>query len=310
MTTTHQGTHQATPVAHHAPVLISPGMALSEEPDQTGLAALTHRDPAPWLRLSLATAVLGAIGSVVALLDVQRFYGAETEPFIDQAVAQDIVNLAIVMPLMVVFTWRALRGSSASYLVWLGFLTFTVYNYFIYTFSIHFGPLFLLWVAVLGTAIFALVGGAISLDAQAVANALDFRKERLAAGFLLVTAVLFAFLWLSDIVPALVDGTAPTAATDVNLPTNPVHVLDLAFFLPAVAIVGGSLWQRRALGYAAAPAMLVFLAITGLPIIATVFVADARGNEPAWQLLGPIGVITAACIVLTWVLVHRLRLHR
>ena len=303
-------THQVSPVAHHAPVLISPGVALVEQPDLTGLSAVTHRDPAPWLRLSLATAVLGAIGSVIALLDVQRYYGAETESFIDQAVAQDIVNLFIVVPLMAFFTWRALRGSTASYLVWLGFLTFTVYNYFIYTFSVHFGPLFLLWVAVLGTSIFALLGGALSLDGNAVANALDFRKERLAAGFLMLTALLFAFLWLSDIVPALVDGTAPTAAEDVNLPTNPVHILDLAFFLPAVAIVGGSLWQRRALGYAAAPAMLVFLAITGLPILATVFVADVRGNEPAWQLLWPIGVITALSITLTWVLVHRLRLHR
>ncbi len=303
-------THQANPVAHHAPVLISPGLAFTEEPDQTGVSAVTHRDPAPWLRLSLATAVLGAIGSAIALLDVERFYGAETETFIDQAIAQDIVNLAIVLPLMAFFTWRALRGSTASFLVWLGFLTFTVYNYFIYTFSIHFGALFLLWVAVLGTSIFALVGGALSLDANAVANALDFRKERLTAGFLMLTAFLFAALWLSDIVPALVDGATPAAATDVNLPTNPVHVLDLAFFLPAVAIVGGSLWQRRALGYAAAPAMLVFLAITGLPILATVFVADARGNEPAWQLLGPIGVITALCIALTWVMVHRLRLHR
>lgn len=301
--------HEAKPAAHDAPVLIGPGVTPVEESDLTALSAVTHRGPAQWLRLSLATAALGAIGSVIALLDIQRFYGAETELFIDQAVAQDIVNLAIVMPLMVFFAWRSMRGSAASYLVWLGFLTFTVYNYVIYTFSIHFGPLFLLWVAVLGGAIFALVGGALSLDAQAVAKALDFRKERLAAGFLMLTAVLFAFLWLSDIVPALVDGTAPTAATDVNLPTNPVHVLDLAFFLPAVAIVGGSLWQRRALGYAAAPAMLVFLAITGLPIIATVFVAAARGNEPAWQLLGPIGVITAVCIALTWVMVHRLRLH-
>ena len=108
---------------------------------------------------------------------------------------------------------------------------------------------------------------------------------------------------------ALIDGTAPVAVTDVNLPTNPVHVLDLAFFLPAAAIVGGSLWQRRALGYAAAPAMLVFLALTGLPIMATVFIADARGSEAAWQLLAPIGIITAVSILLTWVLVHGLHTH-
>ena len=303
-------THQATHAATHDPVLIAPGLALIEHPDSTGLDAMTHRDPAPWLRLSLATAVLAAIGSVIALLDVDRYYGAETAAFTDQAVAQDIVNLAVVVPLMAFFAWRALRGSAASYLVWLGFVTFTVYNYVLYTFAIHFGPLFLLWVAVLGASLFTLVGGAYSLDANAVANALDYRKERLAAGFLLLTAALFGALWLSDIVPALIDGTAPAAATDVNLPNNPVHVLDLAIFLPVVAVVGGSLWQRRPLGYAAAPAMLVFLALTGLPILTTVFVADARGNEPAWQLLGPIGVITAVSILLTWVMVHRLRLRR
>lgn len=306
MTESHPGAHGAT----HDPVLIAPGFAFTEQPDRSDLGALTHRDPAPWLRLSLATAVLAALGSVIALLDVDRYYGAETEAFTDQAIAQDIVNLAIIAPLMAFFAWRALRGSAASYLVWLGFVTFTVYNYAIYTFAIHFGPLFLLWVAVLGASLFTLVGGAYSLDANAVANALDYRKERLAAGFLMLTAVIFAALWLSDIVPALVDGTAPVAATDVNLPTNPVHVLDLAIFLPLVAVVGGSLWQRRPLGYAAAPAMLVFLALTGLPILATVFVAGARGNDPAWQLLGPIGTITAVSIALTWLLVRSLRRRR
>jgi hypothetical protein len=294
---------------HHAPVHISADLVLTEEPPP-GLDGVMHRDPAPWLRLSIATAAVAAIGSIVALLDIDRFYGAETEVFIPQAIAQDAVNLAVVAPLMALFAWRAMRGSLASYLVWLGFVVFTVYTYVIYTFSIQFGPLFLLWVAVLGASLFALIGGAMSLDAQAVANTIDFRKERLAAGFLLLTAVLFGFVWLSDIVPALMDGTAPVAATDVNLPTNPVHVLDLAFFLPAAAIVGGSLWQRRPLGYAAAPAMLVFMALTGLPIMATVFVADARGSEADWGLLAPIGVITVVSVVLTWTLVRRFRTPR
>jgi len=293
---------------HHAPVHISADLVLTQEPP-TELGGVMHRDPAPWLRLSIIAALLAAIGSIVALLDIDRFYGAETEAFISQAIAQDAVNLVVVAPLMAFFAWRALRGSLASYLVWLGFVAFTVYNYVIYAFSIQFGPLFLVWVAVLGASLFALIGGATCLDAHGVANALDFRKERLAAGFLLLAAVLFGFVWLSDIVPALIDGTAPVAAADVNLPTNPVHVLDLAFFLPAAAIVGGSLWQRRPLGYAAAPAMLVFLALTGLPILATVFIADARGSDAAWQLLAPIGIITAVSIVLTWVLVHGFRTH-
>jgi hypothetical protein len=49
-----------------------------------------------------------------------------------------------------------------------GLLAFTVYNYAIYTFTIHFGPLFLVWVAVLGLSVFALIGGLATLDAAAV----------------------------------------------------------------------------------------------------------------------------------------------
>ena len=56
--------------------------------------------------------------------------------------------------------------------------------------------------------------------------------------------------------------------------------------------------------------MLLFLALTGLPILATVFVADARGNEPAWALLAPIGVITALSVFLAVRLLAGLRPER
>jgi FtsH-binding integral membrane protein len=136
------------------------------------------------------------------------------------------------------------------------------------------------------------------------------RKERVTAVFMLVVVTLFAIMWLADIVPALMDDSTPASVQDVGLPTNPVHVLDLAFFLPAVAFVGWALLQRHPLGYAAAPAMLVFLALTGLPILTTVFVADQYGHDAAWQLLAPIGVITLTSAILTWVMVHDLRLRR
>jgi hypothetical protein len=276
----------------------------------TLLDGVIDRDPRPWLRLSIGAAALAAVGSAIALRDVERFYGTLTTSFTDQAIAQDLVNLFFVSPLMALLAWRGLRNSLASYLVWLGFLTFTVYNYAIYAFSIDFGPLFLLWVAVLGMATFSLIGGASAVVPTGVANALGNRKERFTAVFLLLMTAVFAALWLSDIVPALVDGSTPESVLDVGLPTNPVHVLDLAFFLPAVGFVGWSLLQRHPLGYAAAPAMLVFLALTGLPVLTTVFVADHYGHDAAWQLLAPIGVITVTSAILTWVMVHDLRLRR
>jgi len=271
---------------------------------------MTRRDPRPWLLLSLALAAVAAVGSVAGLLAVDRIYGQETEAFVDQAVAQDLVNLFVGAPGIAALAVMALRGSLAAYLAWLGFLTFTVYNYVIYVFDIQFGPLFLVWVAVFGAAVYALAGGLLALDIDAVATAFGDRRQRLTAGFLLVAAALFGLLWLSDVVPALLDGTKPQSVVDVNLPTSPVHVLDLAIFLPAVAAVGVTLWRQRALGYVGAPVLLLFLALTGLPILATVFVADARGNEPAWALLAPIGVITAISVALGVRLLTTLRPDR
>ena len=121
-----------------------------------------------WLWLSIAAALLAAAGSVIGLA-VGRIYAGLTPAFLPQALAQDIANLLLAAPAMVILAALALRGSLRTYLVWLGVLTFTVYNYVIYTFSIPFGPLFLLWVVVLGMCIYALIGGVTAVDHRAVA---------------------------------------------------------------------------------------------------------------------------------------------
>jgi len=112
-----------------------------------------------WFWLSSAAALLAAIGSVVGLSLPANIFGQETTVLADAATAQDLVNLLLVAPLLVVLGWRAHRGHIRAHLVWVGCLAFTVYNYAIYAFSIHFGPLFLVWVAVLGLSMFTLIGG-------------------------------------------------------------------------------------------------------------------------------------------------------
>ncbi len=182
-----------------------------------------------------------------------------------------------------------------AYPIWIGAVTFTVYNYVIYTFAIHFGPLFLLWVAVLGLAMYALIGGLLAIDLGLDDGA--SRRSRPTPGRGLVpdhVGVAFALLWLMDIARALRDDEIPAAAADLGLPTNPVHVLDLALFLPAAIVVGVFLLRSAPAGFVLGPALLLFLALTGLPIMVTPFVAWARGDDTTWALLIPIGAITVA----------------
>lgn len=256
-----------------------------------------------WLWLSILAVLFAIAGNIIALL-VPRIYAGLTPVFFPQAIAQDIASLVVVSPIWIILVLLALRGSLRAYLLWLGVLAFTVYNYVIYTFSIPFGPLFLLWVAVLGLSLYALIGGVASINHESVKS--SFKSQRvitLVAWFLIVTAILFGFLWLSEDVPALLSGNTPQSVVDMAIPTNPVHILDLGFFLPAVIITGIMLLKQKPLAYTLAPAFIVFLILTGIPILITPIVQSARGQTAPWGVVVPIGTLTALLLgLLAWLL--------
>jgi hypothetical protein len=260
--------------------------------------------PRPWWWLTLSVALLAAAGRLAA----DRIYNQETSVLFDQATAQDVVTLLPVAPLLAFLAVSARRGSLSAFLCLPGLLAFTVYNYAIYAFSIHFGPLFLVWVAILGLSIFALVGAPATADMPAIKQRFAGRAMPRPAWFLIVVAVLFVLLWLSEIVPSLLAGDPSRSARDWNVPTNPVHVLDLAFFLPAAVTSGILLLRRRPLGYATAAGQLVWIALTCVPILITPLVANARGHAPGWAVTLPIGVLLLATLaVLGRLLQHTAR---
>lgn len=273
---------------------------------EEAMGAPTGR-PTLWNRMALSGALLAAAGSVLSLLMPGPVYGQETAALFDAAIAQDLVNLFIAAPLTVVLALLARRGSLAARLCLPGLLVFTAYNYMIYAFSIHFGPLFLLWVAVLGLSAYAAGGTFIEVHRTRPAAYFDAVPVRLASWVLIVLAAVFSLLWLSEIVPDLLAGRGSTSAAAWQVPTNPVHVLDLAFFLPGVLASGVLLLRRRQPGYVLAAAALVFLALTCLPAMVTPFVAHARGNETGWIVLVPMVLVLATTAVALWRLLQGTR---
>jgi hypothetical protein len=264
---------------------------------------IISKDATVWLWLSVIAVILALVGNIISL-SVKSIYAGLTPVFFPQALAQDIANLVIVAPIWLILAVLALRGSLRAYLCWLGILTFTVYNYVIYTFSIPFGPLFLLWVAVFGISLYALIGGIAAVRHDAVMSQFtNSRAIKVVAWFLIITAVLFSFLWLSEDIPALISGTRPQSLADMALPTNPVHILDLAFFLPAVLLTGVLLLKRKPLGYTFAPSAIIFIILTGVTILINPVVQSMRGEAAAWSVVGPIGTLTVLSIgLLLWLL--------
>lgn len=264
--------------------------ALGETSPSDAGASLGQRGAPFWLWLSVPIAVLAVGASVVGIL-VDRVYAGETANWAGQAVGQDVTNL-VAYPVLLLLAPAAGRGSLRAYLAWTGVLAYSVYTYAIYAFSVRFGPLFLVYVAVFGLSVYALVGGLASIDPSRVrARFAQTAPVRSTAGVLIGVGAALYLLWLSEVVPAMLADETPDSLIQVGLPTNPVHVLDMGVLLPAALLTGVLLTKRRAWGYFLAPTILGGLIFLSLGIVLVVAVLAVREVEAAWGVAVVIGAI-------------------
>lgn len=90
-----------------------------------------------------AASTLGVIGAALGLLDPGLAYGDETTALRSSVLAQDLVMVVVVAPIVGLLTWREGHDDDGTWLLRLGISLFLAYNYAIYCFSIGLGPLFL-----------------------------------------------------------------------------------------------------------------------------------------------------------------------
>jgi hypothetical protein len=240
-------------------------------------------------------AVLVAIASLGGIV-APATYAQETASLAAQGIGQDWVNLLVIVPWLVVCAGLAWRGSRRARLLLGGGFAYVAYSYAIYAFGVHFNALFLVYVAALGLAGFALAALVAGLAEDGAARWFaPATPVRFAAGLQIAVAAVFALLWLGDIVPALAAGRAPASVSDDHLLTNPVHVLDLAFALPALVLAGVTLWRRQGLGFVLTPILLGLALLMAVAIGGMVLFVILRGAGGTFVVAGVFGVVAITC---------------
>lgn len=231
--------------------------------------------------LSMAAGLLMALTSLLGLADPNT-YERETPNWAAQAVGQDFINLAVAFPVLLISSILVLRRDSfRAFLVWAGVLIYVVYSFILYSFFVHFGPLFLLYTATLGLSFYSFLGGIVTLDWQAAKRSLAAVRTGPASILLATVAVLFSLLWLVDIIGALKRGGIPQDLEKVGLWVNPIHVLDLSLLLPGAFIVAVLLLRKSTLGLVLAVPYLVFFALMGIAIISMAINTQTAGPQMA-----------------------------
>jgi NAD/NADP transhydrogenase beta subunit len=248
------------------------------------------RDPFAW-----AATALAAIASLagLALPDLYR-----DAPFwAQQARGIDLATLLLGTPILAAGLLTAGRGSRLGRLAVVGGLLYLIYNYAIYASSVAMNQLSVVYIAVLGLAVWSFALSLVSMDLGAAAAPVVARlPRRTGAWFLIAVAMLFGLLWLSQIGAFTFTGQLPADLERTELPANPVYALDLALFLPLVAVAGIGLLRGRPTAAAYAQPMLIWVFLTSAGIVGGFLFATLAGDEVPIVvsiIVGAVGVLAA-----------------
>lgn len=230
------------------------------------------------LTYSVALGVLVAAATLYGLLAADAY--RSVPDLLEQTWrAQDAVTLATV-PVLVLAHRAARAGSFPAHLLWVGLLTWLTYCYAHLAVGAAFNVMFLVYVAVLALAGFAMLDGLVRIDVAGVDPAFARAPGRITAWFLTIAALGIAALWLSEIVPGLVGRTPPNIHLG-GLP-NPTWVLDLAWIIPFAIGAAVQLFRRHPAGPVLAAIMLVMLLVlsVGMLLITPFALAAGLGGVP------------------------------
>ena len=197
--------------------------------------------------------------------------------------AQDAVTLA-TLPVLLGAWRRAREGSFPAHVLAIGVVTWLAYVYAHLSIGAAFNRMFLVHVAVLALAGFALLDGLVRVDVAAVGPAFTRAPRRAAAWFFVVAGLGIAGLWLSDIVLGLTGGTP--ANLGLGGLANPTWVLDLAWVIPWSLAAAAMLRRGHPAGPTIAGPLLVMLTIlSAAMLVTTPFALSAGlGDDP---VVGP-----------------------
>jgi hypothetical protein len=197
----------------------------------------------------------------------------ETGSWAALGTAQDITNVVFVLPSLIISGIYTAKGSIRAFLVWLGIQIYLIYSYFIYAFFIHFGPMFPVYIAILGLSFYTMIGGLINLKLNELEGHFTEVKIKGPRIFLLVISIVFYILELLAIFESIFKGKVPQSIIDYGLPVNPAHVLDMALLLPGAIITSMLLKKRKMHGLIFAVPLMVFIVAMGIASLFMVVVS-------------------------------------
>jgi len=228
---------------------------------------------------------------------VEGTYDSDTASMAAQGMGQDMVDLFLVVPLLIISLILVHRNVKAGWFLLTGSVFYTLYSFFIYAFGVYFNQLFLLYCIIIGLALYTFIFILYEMNRMDIQGWFsDNVPDRLIGYYFILVAVVFHALWLKDTLPAVLNDTVPASVSDYELLVNPVHVLDIGIALPGLIITAVMLMKNLRLGYILTPTLLVFIILLAIALIGMTLMLQVKEISDETSVAGIFAVMAVISI--------------
>lgn len=187
-----------------------------------------------------------------------------------QGKASDLVTLFLAIPILAFATIYALKGSLRARVLLTGTLGYFLYTYMSYSFLWNYNPLFIVYVILMSTSMFAFILSLMSFDVEKIPSMFKEKLPiRFLAGFQFFIALMLGLLWLGKISSSIFSEAIPVGLEHYT--TLVIQAMDLGFIVPIAVISGVLLLKRKPFGYLFT-SIIIIKAITMLTSITAMII--------------------------------------
>jgi len=235
--------------------------------------------------LSLICVPLMIIQSIIGLF-ISGTY--EKDGTIGRAIWQgnDVVNLFLFVPLLLIAIVLAKRGTDKGRIFWLGMQALVTYDYLYYPLAVAYDKYFLLYLAIFGISFFSFVFGITRIDFSKYTKYLPGKRSSVVVSvFMLFFAAILSLMWIGLSILNIFTGEVKIAGQSM------ISTFDLILITPPVILSVIWLLKGQARGYVILTVMSIlcglycFILMAYTPFALKADLSDAWTMLPLWILL-------------------------
>lgn len=243
--------------------------------------------------------VISTFGETVKLHSV-GLYKNDSVSGAAQEIGQDIVTLAIGIPMLLLALFLFRKGKMKGKLFLTGMFGYFLYTYAAMSFLTIYNRLFLVYVALFSLSLYGFIICLLTIDRTKLSEMTSAKLPRKFIGSVLIfISAMLALMWLGRIVPSLQNGVPPIGLEHYS--TLVIQTLDLGVIVPTSFLVGILVIRRNSFGTMMASVFIIKAAmlITAIESMTLVMIRNGANVATLELFIFPLfGILTYFCLYL------------